>query len=133
MTKSDLIHRVYDWFSRGEAAPILEAFDPAIEFRLADGHPYHTDGKPWRGHEAVTKNFFLRAGPEWSDWKCNVQTIEEHGDLVVVEGRYSGVYKPTGRTLDAQVCHLWRFREGKIASFHQYVDTAHLRAVMGRS
>ena len=39
-------------------------------------------------------------------------------------------YKPTGRHMDVQVCHVWRFRGGKVASFHQYVDTARLQGVM---
>jgi ketosteroid isomerase-like protein len=32
--------------------------------------------------------------------------------------------------MDVQVCHVWRFRDGKVASFHQYVDTAALQRVM---
>jgi ketosteroid isomerase-like protein len=35
--------------------------------------------------------------------------------------------------MDVQVCHVWRFRDAKVASFHQYVDTANLRRVMGRA
>jgi ketosteroid isomerase-like protein len=31
-----------------------------------------------------------------------------------------------------QLCHVWRFRGDRIASFHQYVDTAGLQRVMGR-
>jgi len=56
----------------------------------------------------------------------------EAEDAVIVEGRYTGTYKPTGNRMDVQVCHVWRFRDGKVASFHQYLDTARLRRVMGR-
>jgi ketosteroid isomerase-like protein len=34
--------------------------------------------------------------------------------------------------MDVEVCHVWRFRGDKVASFHQYVDTAALRDVMTR-
>ncbi len=48
------------------------------------------------------------------------------------KGATPGLYKPTRRQMDLQVCHVWRFRGGKVASFHQYVDTARLQDVMGR-
>jgi uncharacterized protein len=46
-------------------------------------------------------------------------------------GRYVGTYKPTGKSLDAQVCHVLKFRDGKLTSFQQFVDTAQLQDVMG--
>jgi uncharacterized protein len=49
----------------------------------------------------------------------------------VVEARYTGTFKQTGKELDAQVCHVWNIRDGKVTSFQQYVDTAHLRDVHG--
>jgi ketosteroid isomerase-like protein len=49
------------------------------------------------------------------------------------EARYTGTYKATGRSLDAQVCHVWDVTGGKIARFPQYVDTAKVRHVMGAS
>jgi ketosteroid isomerase-like protein len=36
-----------------------------------------------------------------------------------------------GRSLDAQACHVWKLRDGKIVSFQQYADTAQLQDVMG--
>jgi len=50
---------------------------------------------------------------------------------VVVEGRYTGTFKTTGKTLDAQVCHVFKIRDGKFTSFQQFVDTAQLQDVMG--
>ena len=35
------------------------------------------------------------------------------GSVVVVEARYTGTYKQTGKKLDAQVCHVWKMRDGK--------------------
>jgi ketosteroid isomerase-like protein len=36
-----------------------------------------------------------------------------------------------GKELDAQVCHIWKIRDGKIASFQQYVNTGQLQDVEG--
>ena len=37
----------------------------------------------------------------------------------------------TGRSLDAQACHVWTLSNGKVTRFQQYVDTAQLFDVMG--
>jgi ketosteroid isomerase-like protein len=132
LTNVDLVKEVYDRFAHGDVAGILANFEPDIEFRLAEGHPYQPSGQPWIGKEAVTQHFFMKAGPEWNGWSIVVGEILEIRDAVVVECRYGGIYKPTGTTLDVQVCHVWRLRNGKIRSFHQYLDTARLREVMGR-
>jgi len=133
MNNVQTVEQVYEWFSVGNAQAILSTFDPAVEFRLAQGHPYRGDEGAWSGPDAVVSHFFMKAGPEWDDWSIEVIAIHTLGDVVVVEGRYHGVYKPTSRRMDIEVCHVWRFRDGKIVSFHQYTDTARLRLVMGRS
>lgn len=126
----ELVKYVYDKFTRGAAASVLGSFDDHIEFRLAEGHPYQPSGQPWVGKEAVTKHFFTKAGPEWDAWVVVINDIVATDDAVVVECRYTGTYKPTGKALDVQVCHVWKVRNGKIASFHQYLDTARLQDVM---
>ena len=57
--------------------------------------------------------------------------FHDAGSVVVVDARYTGVYKETGKSLNAQVCHVLKWRDGKLASFQQYVDTAQLQEVMG--
>ena len=128
----ETVKQIYEWFGRGDAEHILETFAPDVEFRLAEGHPYQPTGAPWIGKEQVVQNFFMKAGPEWENWTVALDAIHDLNDVVVSEGRYRGIYKPTGKTMDVQVCHVWKFRDGKIASFHQYLDSARLQAVMGR-
>lgn len=130
MTHTEIVKYVYDRFAQGDAAAILATFHPNIEFRLAEGHPYQPSGKPWFGGDAITQNFFMKAGGEWDGWTVQADEITDMGDTVVVEGRYAGTYKPTRKKLDVQVCHVWRFRNGKIASFHQYLDSARLQDTM---
>lgn len=70
---------------------------------------------------------------EWDGFTVHPKVFHDAEDAVVVEGRYTGTYKPTGRDLDAQMTHVWRLRDGKVTSFQQYVDTAQMREVMGSS
>jgi len=132
MKHADIVSKIYTDFAAGDAAAILEVFADDIEFRLAEHHPYRGSKGAWRGKQAIAREFFAVAGPEWDRWTIGIEQTVEADGAVVVEGRYTGSYKPTGRRMDVQVCHVWRFRDGRVASFHQYVDTAALRRVMGR-
>jgi ketosteroid isomerase-like protein len=132
MSNAEIVKTVYDLFRQGDVAGILARFDATIEFRLAEGHPYQPSGRAWIGKDAITREFFAVAGPEWDGWSIAIESLIDNADSVVVECRYRGVYKPTGNDMDVQVCHVWRFSGGKIVSFHQYLDTAHLQRVMGR-
>jgi uncharacterized protein len=132
MKHSDVVRKIYRDFAAGDAAAILAAFADDIEFNLTEHHPYRGTAGAWHGKQAIAEHFFAVAGPEWDGWKIGVEQTVEAADAVVVEGRYTGLYKPTGRRMDVQVCHVWRFRGDRVASFHQYVDTAGLRRVMGR-
>jgi len=132
MNNVELVKHIYDRFACGDGAAVLEAFDPGIEFRLAEGHPYQPSGQAWVGKQAVAEHFLMKAGPEWQDWAVAVGDVIEADGAVVVECRYTGVYKPTQKSMNLQVCHVWRLAGGKITSFHQYVDTASLQAVMGQ-
>ena len=132
MTNLDTVRKIYRDFAAGNAAAILDVFADDVEFRLAEHHPYRGSAGAWRGKQEIAKEFFAVAGPEWQSWTIGVEQTVEAPDTVIVEGRYTGLYKPTGRRMDIQVCHVWRFRGERVASFHQYVDTAALRRVMAR-
>jgi ketosteroid isomerase-like protein len=132
MKSIDVVRKIYRDFATGNAAAILDVFTDDIEFKLAEHHPYRGSAAAWRGKQAIAQHFFAVAGPEWDRWTIGVEQTAEAPDAVIVEGRYTGFYKPTGRRMDIEVCHVWRFRGGRVASFHQYVDTAALRRVMAR-
>ena len=132
MKPIDVVRKIYRDFAAGDAAAILDAFADDIAFKLAENHPYRGAAGEWRGKQAIAENFFAVAGPEWDGWTIGVEETVEAPGAVIVEGRYTGLYKPTGRRMDVEVCHVWRFRDERVASFHQYVDTAALRRVMGR-
>ncbi|HUR21134.1 MAG TPA: nuclear transport factor 2 family protein [Vicinamibacterales bacterium] len=130
MSNVQLAKDIYAAFGRGDIPTVLAAFHPDIEWRQAEGNPYHLDGSAWTGPQAVLDNLFMRLGAEWDGFTVAVRTFHDAGDSVVAEGRYTGTYKPSGKTLDCQLCHVLRFQDGKLVSFQQYLDTAQLQRVM---
>jgi uncharacterized protein len=97
--------------------------DPGIDWRQAEGHPFQPSGMPFAGPDAVLENVFMRLGTEWDGFTVTTKEFHDAGPVVVVEARYTGTCKQTGKALDAQVCHLWKLRDGKVTSFQQYTDT----------
>jgi len=131
MSNVKVVRSVYEAFGRGDIAGVLAAFDPRIEWREAEGNPYQPSGQAWIGPEAVLHNLFTRLGADWERFTVHPKTFHDAGATVVMEGRYSGKHMGTGKVLDAQVCHVWRIRDGKLSGFQQFVDTAKLQDVMG--
>jgi len=43
---------------------------------------------------------------------------------VVSLGGYSGRFKATGRSMTAPFAHVWKVRDGRLARFDMYTDTA---------
>ena len=100
-------------------------------WREAEGNPNEPSGAEWLGPDAVVQNLFDKLGADWEGFTSHPKEFHDAGDVVVVEGRYTAKHNATGKSLDAQVCHVWRVRDGKVASFQQYVDTAQLQDAMG--
>jgi ketosteroid isomerase-like protein len=131
MSNVDIMEETYAAFGAGDIPAVLGAMDPGIEWYEAEGNPYMPSGEPWVGPNTILNELFMRLGSEWDGFAVHPETFHDAGDVVVMEGRYSGTYLPTGRSLDAQVSHVWTLKDGKVTKFQQYVDTAQLQQVMG--
>ena len=131
MDNVSFLKSVYGAFGRGDIPTVLGAMSPGINWCEAESNPYMPSGKPWVGPDAVLNNLFMRLGAEWDGFTVHPKSFHAAGDTVVVEARYTGKYKATGKSMDTQVCHVWDIKGGKLTRFQQYVDTAKLQDVMG--
>ena len=129
MNNVALLKSLYEAFARGDMPTVLGAMSPDIRWHQAENNPYNPSGDAWVGPDAIVNHLFMRLGSEWDGFTGHTRTFHDAGDTVVVEGRYTGVYKSTGKRMDAQVCHVWDVKNGKIVRFQQYADTKQLNAV----
>ena len=127
----ELARKAYDAFSKGDIDTVLAMFDPAIEWREAEGNPYQPSGAPWIGPQAVVENLFVKLGSEWDGFAAVPEELLDAGDTVVALGRYRGACRATGRIIHAQMAHVWRVRDGKAAAFQQYADTLQFARATG--
>lgn len=126
-----LLKSLYDAFGRGDIPTALGSMSPDIKWHEAESNPNAPNGQPFVGPDSVLNDVFMKLGAQWEGFAVHPTAFHGAGGSVIVEGRYRGLFKATGQTLDAQVCHVWDLKDGKITRFQQYVDTHKLRDVMG--
>jgi ketosteroid isomerase-like protein len=131
MDNVTVLKGLYDAFGKGDIPAVLGMMSPDIKWHEAEGNPYMPSGQAWVGPDAVLNNLFMRIGAEWDGFTVHPKSFHGAGGSVIVEGRYSGTYKPTGKSIDAQMCHVWDVKDGKATRFQQYVDTAQIQSAMG--
>ena len=122
MSNADVISGVYAAFQKGDIPAVLGAMAPDIVWNEAENLIY-ADGNPYVGPEAILQGVFMRLGTEWNGFSVTEEELIDGGDTIVTRGRYGGAFKATGKSINAQFAHVWKFKNGKIASFQQYVDT----------
>ena len=122
MSPVDTIKAAYAAFGRNDPSVLFGAMDPAITWYEAEGNPL-ADRNPYVGPQAVGEGVFTRLLAAIDQFTAVPDTFIDGGDHVVVLGRYGGSMKSGGATLDAQFCHVYRFRDGKVVAFQQYTDT----------
>lgn len=120
MSNLTSVQGVYDAFAKGDIPAVLGFLSADIEWTEAEGFPY---GGTYIGPDAVLKGVFMRLGTEWDGFAAVPDEFIDGGDTVVALGKYSGKYKATGKTFQANFAHVWKVREGKAVRFVQYVDT----------
>jgi ketosteroid isomerase-like protein len=123
----DVVRGVYEAFGRGDVAAVLGAMADDVEWREAEGMPY---GGVYRGGQAVAENVFGPITRDVSKFAVSPEEFIGSGDTVAVVVRYTGTGQATGKQLDLPVVHVWDVRDGKIARFRQFIDTAMFVAVV---
>ena len=130
MSNADTIRGVYAAFQRGDIPAVLAAMAPDIVWNEAENFPY-ADNNPYVGPDAILAGVFARLGGEWDGFAVKEEDLIDAGDTIVTLGRYGGAPKATGKKINAQFAHVWRFKNGKIVAFQQYSDTLQAMLAMG--
>jgi ketosteroid isomerase-like protein len=117
-----VVREIYNAFAKGDIPSVLGKFGKQIEWREADNSTY-ADRNPYVGPQAVLEGVFMRLGSEWNGFTVEPSAILDAGEYVVTLGHYSGTAKKTGKSVHAQMVHVWSIEDGKAVKFQQYTDT----------
>ncbi len=117
-----LVRRFYEALGRGDAPGALGCLHQDVEWTEAERFPYY--GGTWHGPLAVRDNLLARIGQDWDGFSATADRFVTEGDRVVSLGTYRGTYKATGKSVTAPFAHVWTVRDGLLARFEMYTDTA---------
>ncbi len=120
MSNLDAVKQVYQAFAEGDVPTVLAFLSPDIDWTEAEGFPY---AGTYHGPQAVLEGVFMRLGTEWDGFAAVPDEFIDGGETVVALGKYSGTYKATGKSFQANFAHVWKIKDGKAIRFVQYVDT----------
>jgi ketosteroid isomerase-like protein len=118
----DVIRRGYDAFGRGDITALLGLFDEQIEW-VSSGPPELITSGRRTGRQAVAE-FFTAVNEVFDIQRFDPQEFIAQGDRVVVLGHESARVRATGKVVDSDWAHVFTMKNGKVAAFQEYVDTA---------
>lgn len=120
MSNLNIIQGAYEAFAKGDVPGVLGILSPDIAWTEAAGFPY---AGTYNGPNAVLEGVFMRLGTEWEGFSAVPAEFVDGEDTIVALGKYSGTYRATGKSFEADFAHVWKLRDGKAISFVQYTDT----------
>ena len=124
------VRSLYDAFGRGDMETIIDNVDPAIEWVS------HISGEtvPWGGRRsgrAGVASFFQAIGENLDFEAFEPRQFLDSGDAVTVLGRTRARFKGDGGGMfDSEWVHIFMIRDGKVARFQEYYDTAEIERAL---
>src|SRR5947209_16685031 len=128
---TNLVQRAYENFKSGDIQAVLGLLSDDVQWQLPgiEGVPFA--GKH-HGREQVAQ-FFSTLAKAQEVREFEPREFVAQGDKVVALGHYAWRVKASGREFESDFAHVFSVREGRIASFKEYTDTAAATAAYYRS
>jgi ketosteroid isomerase-like protein len=77
-----------------------------------------------RDGKAALEGYFAALAADWEMVYHAADQFLADGDMIVVFGRCAFKHRRTGKTAETPLIHRWLFRDGLVAEFYEYYDTA---------
>ena len=123
-TNVDVVRETYEAVGRGDIPALLDLLTDDVEWTLQGPTEIPSAGTR-RGREGSAE-FFSLVGENLEFQQFEPRKFVVQGDTVAVLGYERSLIKPTGRTLEQEWAHLYTLRDGKVAEFRAFEDTAAL-------
>jgi ketosteroid isomerase-like protein len=123
LTVRELVERLYEALAAGDAEGVEALLVADFDGRFAPGMPGGIGGRK-QGAVAARRDAWWEIGRAFRVRVQPEEWIECTDGRLLVVGRYVGRARSTGVAFEAPFAHLWSGREGRLASVHQFTDTA---------
>ena len=118
-----LVQGAYEAFGRGDMAALAEVMTDDIEWRNPGDPAHDPNAGTFKGKEAVLGWFGgLASTRDYTTFEP--REFIAQNDKVVSLVYAEATVRDTGRPFVSHEAHVWAFRDGKLARFQSYHDTA---------
>jgi uncharacterized protein len=123
---TELVQHAYQHFKDGDIQGLLGLLSEDVEWKL-----FEMEGVPFsgtrRGDERVGE-FFSQVFDTEEPLHFEPRELVAQGDKVVALGDYAWRVKSTGREYESDFVHVFTVRDGTVARFQEFMDTAAVSA-----
>ena len=123
----DVVREAYACFERRDIPALLQLVDDNVDWQA----PGPTQEMSWAGGyhgRDQVRQFFDSLERSLDFLEFSPDQFVQQGDTVVVLGHERDRVKATGKTYEVAWAHCFEVKDGKIARFHDYQDTAAIQA-----
>jgi ketosteroid isomerase-like protein len=117
-----LIQEVYAAYAQGNSQFILDRVTDDVDW-INEGPNSIPYAGTFKGRKDVQR-FFEAIGTSVDNGRVTAEDWIAQGDKVVSAGRFTATVKKSGRRIDVPIAHVFTVRDGKIARWVGYADTA---------
>jgi uncharacterized protein len=116
--------KAYETFQRGDIATLIkDMIDDGCIWKSPGPQDKLPSAGTFKGKQEIA-NFFAQVGQNLEFSEFAPREMIEQGDTVVVLGTLTGRAKKTGKSLKNEWAHVFKYRQGKVVFFQEYIDTA---------
>ena len=117
-----IVQQAYQNFKSGDIQSLLGLISDDVSWQLPEIENVPFSGKR-QGREAVGQ-FFSQVNEGQEVLSFEPREFVAQGDKVVALGSYRWRTRSTGREFASEWAHVFTIRDGKVAGFHEYMDSA---------
>jgi ketosteroid isomerase-like protein len=117
-----VVEQAYNNSKTGNIDALLNLMSDDVTWTLPE-----MDGVPFAGTRtgcASVGEFFATVGASQDIVTFEPRELIAEGDKVIALGKYAWRVKANNREFTSDFAHAWTIRDGKVITFHEYMDTA---------
>jgi ketosteroid isomerase-like protein len=119
---TETVKEMYAAFANNDRQAILAKLDEKVMWEFEAPKEISFSGK--RNGISETSRFFEAISSDYKDPKLQITDFVASGNEVAAFGRYSATVKETGRQINSPVAHFFKFKDGKVVRFVNFLNTA---------
>lgn len=116
------VKRAYEAFQRGDIPALLQMVTDDVDWEL-HGPPVIPFAGKMTGRQQAAE-FFRKLAETQDTLEFTPNVFYADQNAVIVLGRYRGRVRATGRDTESEWVQIFTMRDGLIAGWHEFLDTA---------